>query len=71
MKYSCVAADWLLHITGNISVVVSSTDLDLYRAVTDLFFISLYCILCGRIKGTECALFSIKCKGAVWKKAQL
>ena len=28
----------------------------------------IYCTLCGRIKGTKCALFSIKCKGAVWKK---
>ena len=28
----------------------------------------LYCTLRGRIKGTKCALFSIKCKGAVWKK---
>ena len=30
--------------------------------------ILLYCTLRGRIKGTKCALFSIKCKGAVWKK---
>ena len=29
----------------------------------------LYCTLHGRIKGTKCALFSIKCKGAVWKKS--
>ena len=28
----------------------------------------IYCTLRGRIKGTKCALFSIKCKGAVWKK---
>ena len=27
-----------------------------------------YCTLRGRIKRTKCALFSIKCKGAVWKK---
>ena len=26
-----------------------------------------YCTLHGRIKGTKCALFSIKCKGAVSK----
>ena len=33
----------------------------------------VYCTLHGRIKGTTCALFSIKCKGAVAmdKKAQL
>ena len=30
----------------------------------------LYCTLRGQIKGTKCALFSIKCKGAVWKKKQ-
>ena len=29
----------------------------------------IYCSLRGRIKGTKCALFSIKCKGAVWKKS--
>ena len=29
----------------------------------------LYFTLCGWIKGTKCALFSIKCKGAVWKKS--
>ena len=34
------------------------------------FIIILYCTLCGRIKGTKCALFSIKCKGAVWKKME-
>ena len=27
-----------------------------------------YCTLHGWIKGAKCALFSIKCKGAVWKK---
>ena len=32
---------------------------------------NLYCTLRGRIKGTKCALFSIKCKGVVWKKEQL
>ena len=32
---------------------------------------NIYCTLRGRIKGTKCALFSIKCKGAVWKKKQL
>ena len=31
----------------------------------------VYYTLHGWIKGTKCALFSIKCKGAVWKKAQL
>ena len=29
---------------------------------------NIYCTLHGRIKGTKCALFSMKCKGAVWKK---
>ena len=33
--------------------------------------IKIYCTLHGRIKGTKCALFSIECKGAVRKKAQL
>ena len=28
----------------------------------------IYCTLRGQIKGTKSALFSIKCKGAVWKK---
>ena len=28
---------------------------------------NIYCTLHGRIKGTKCALFSVKCKGAVWK----
>ena len=57
---------FFIYITSDIFVVVSNTDLDLYRAVTDLLFISLYCTLCGRIKGTKCTLFSIKCKGAIW-----
>ena len=29
----------------------------------------LYCTLRGWIKGTKCALFSIKCKGIIWKKS--
>ena len=30
--------------------------------------IQIYFTLRGWIKGTKCALFSLKCKGAVWKK---
>ena len=33
--------------------------------------IIIYSTLRRRIKGTKCASFSIKHKGAVWKKAQL
>ena len=31
-------------------------------------FYHIYSTLRGQIKGTKCALFSIKCKGAIWKK---
>ena len=31
----------------------------------------LYCTLHGQMKGTKCALFSIKCKGAVWKQVDV
>ena len=31
----------------------------------------IYCTLRGQIKATKCALFSIKCKGAVWKVMKL
>ena len=34
-------------------------------------YVCVYCSLRGRIKGTKCALFSIKCKGAVWKQVDI
>ena len=40
-----------------------------HYTLNDETFIGIYCILCGQIKGTKFALFSIKCKGAVWKKS--
>ena len=30
-------------------------------------YVMINSTLCEQIKGTKCALFSIKCKGAVWK----
>ena len=40
-----------------------------FRVYFKIHCMFLYCTLRGRIKGTRCALFSIKCKGAVWKKS--
>ena len=44
-------------------------DLGVYiRQATCVHGITIkYCTLHGWIKGTKCALFSIKCKGAVWE----
>ena len=39
-----------------------------YISQTPCWRVTLYCTLRGWIKGTKCALFSIKCKGAVWIK---
>ena len=51
MKYSCIAADWLLYITSNIFVAVSNTELYraeschryiLYKSVVDLYQTCLF-----------------------------
>ena len=45
------------HDSGACSSVIISDD---SYILEKSLYISIYCTLCGRIKGTKCALFSIK-----------
>ena len=72
MKVRVVDVDVHIHVLYHLKEELAwVADQQLRVISTIMLFKVNYSTLRGWIKGTKCALFSIKCKGAVWKQVDI